>query len=248
VSKSCNKCGNKFTPEKGLLNFCSLACRNSREFSEESKLKKSIKSRKAWEDGRMDMIDFSVVNNDAQKKENSRSTWINKYQQEREEGKLHSWDTIRKYQFIIKNNTCEVCGTNEWNGDQVPLELHHIDGVLTNNSDDNLQVVCPNCHSQTDNFRGGNIKHYSPKFLEKDEVFDNRIENFTLSDLIKEYDEMDGPPNGYHRKRHYFITKYKISDGMMARLISIHRKDPTFLDMIDKDEDLTINMVYKMIN
>jgi hypothetical protein len=247
MDKSCNKCGNEFTPEKGLLNFCSLSCRNSREFSAESKLKKSIKSRKAWEDGRMDRINFSEINNRTHKIEKGKDTWINKYIQDRNNGKLHAWDTIRKYHFIIKNNTCEVCSTNEWNGDSVPLELHHVDGNINNNGDDNLQVLCPNCHSQTHNFRGRNLKYSPPKFLEKNEVFDNRIESFALSDLINEYNEMDGPPDGYIRKRHYFITKYKISNGMMAKLISIHRKDSTLLDMIDKDENLTINMVYKMI-
>jgi 5-methylcytosine-specific restriction endonuclease McrA len=245
--KSCNKCGNEFTPAKGLLNFCSLSCRNSREFSAEAKLKKSIKSRKAWGDGRMDMINFSEINNRAHKIEKGKSTWINKYLQERENGKLHSWDTIRKYHFIIQNNTCEVCGTCEWNGESVPLELHHINGDISDNGDDNLQVVCPNCHAQTNNFRGRNIKYSPTKFLEKSEVFDNRIEDFALSDLIKKYYEMDGPPDGYFRKRHYFITKYKISNGALAKLISIYRKDPKFLDMIDKDENLTITMVYKMI-
>jgi 5-methylcytosine-specific restriction endonuclease McrA len=245
--KSCNKCGNEFTPEKGLKNFCSSLCRNSREFSAEAKLKKSIKSRKAWKDGKMDMINFSEINNRAHKIEKCKSTWNNKYLKEKEKGKLHSWDTLRKYHFIIQKNTCEVCGTREWNGESVPLELHHLDGDRTNNGDDNLQVLCPNCHSQTDNFRGRNSKRSPPKFLEKSEVFDNRIEDFALSDLIKKYYEMDGPPDGYFRKRHYFITKYKISNGALAKLISIYRKDPKFLDMIDKDENLTITMVYKMI-
>jgi hypothetical protein len=36
----CKKCGNKFIPSKGLINYCSLECRNSRVFSEESKEKK----------------------------------------------------------------------------------------------------------------------------------------------------------------------------------------------------------------
>ena len=38
----CKKCGTEFKPSKGLVSYCSLKCRNSRNFSEESKLKKSI--------------------------------------------------------------------------------------------------------------------------------------------------------------------------------------------------------------
>jgi len=37
----CNKCGKDFQPEKGLRNFCSLACRNSKEQTEEVRAKKS---------------------------------------------------------------------------------------------------------------------------------------------------------------------------------------------------------------
>lgn len=53
-----------------------------------------------------------------------------------------------------KEYNCEVCGIKEWNGKPITLQLHHIDGDDTNNLLSNLQVICPNCHSQTDNFRG----------------------------------------------------------------------------------------------
>lgn len=53
----------------------------------------------------------------------------------------------------IKENKCECCGITEWNGKQINFELHHIDGNSSNNSLSNLQILCPNCHSQTENFR-----------------------------------------------------------------------------------------------
>ena len=59
----------------------------------------------------------------------------------------------------IKENKCECCGISEWNGKPLNLELHHIDGNSCNHLLDNLQLLCPNCHSQTDNFRSKNIKH-----------------------------------------------------------------------------------------
>ena len=58
----------------------------------------------------------------------------------------------------IKENRCEMCGINSWNGKQLQLELHHIDGNRNNHSLDNLMLLCPNCHSQTDNFRARNLK------------------------------------------------------------------------------------------
>ena len=47
---------------------------------------------------------------------------------------------------------CECCGISEWNGKPITLQIHHKDGDHLNNTLSNLQILCPNCHSQTDNF------------------------------------------------------------------------------------------------
>jgi hypothetical protein len=57
----------------------------------------------------------------------------------------------------IKNEECEVCGIKDWNGKKLSFELDHIDGDRTNHRLENLRIVCPNCHSQTDTYRGKNI-------------------------------------------------------------------------------------------
>ena len=54
----------------------------------------------------------------------------------------------------IKENKCELCGISEWNNKPIICQLHHIDGNSNNNKLENLQILCPNCHSQTDNFCG----------------------------------------------------------------------------------------------
>ena len=55
----------------------------------------------------------------------------------------------------LKENKCEnpECGLTEWHGKPIVCELHHIDGNHYNNNLDNLQMLCPNCHSQTNSFR-----------------------------------------------------------------------------------------------
>ena len=58
----------------------------------------------------------------------------------------------------MKENKCEVCGITEWQGAPIICELHHINGDTTDNRIENLQILCPNCHSQTDNFRRRNVK------------------------------------------------------------------------------------------
>lgn len=56
----------------------------------------------------------------------------------------------------MMKNECFVCGITEWNGKSLPLELDHIDGNPTNHNIDNLRMLCPNCHSQTETFRAKN--------------------------------------------------------------------------------------------
>ena len=51
---------------------------------------------------------------------------------------------------------CSMCGISEWNNKPIVLEADHIDGNYDNVSPVNLRLVCPNCHSQTHNFKGKN--------------------------------------------------------------------------------------------
>ncbi len=63
----------------------------------------------------------------------------------------------RLYLEGLKQNKCEVCGVDKWNGSVIECELDHIDGNSKNHSLDNLRILCPNCHSQTETFRAKNI-------------------------------------------------------------------------------------------
>ncbi|MEV0116488.1 HNH endonuclease [Streptomyces sp. NPDC050844] len=50
---------------------------------------------------------------------------------------------------------CTMCGTEPmWRGHPLPLEVDHIDGDWRNNRIENLRLLCPNCHSTTDTYRG----------------------------------------------------------------------------------------------
>ena len=52
---------------------------------------------------------------------------------------------------------CECCGLSEWLNQPITLEVHHKDGDRLNNVLENLELLCPNCHSYTENWRGKNI-------------------------------------------------------------------------------------------
>lgn len=65
---------------------------------------------------------------------------------------------LRKYFLEKVNYSCERCGfnkNNEYTGLSI-LQLHHKDGDCYNNSEDNIEVLCPNCHCLTENFGSRN--------------------------------------------------------------------------------------------
>jgi hypothetical protein len=67
---------------------------------------------------------------------------------------------IRDYLFVKFNNKCAQCRWGEVNQHscKIPLQVHHIDGDAKNCQENNLNLLCPNCHSLTENFGGCNKK------------------------------------------------------------------------------------------
>ena len=58
----------------------------------------------------------------------------------------------------LKENRCEACGITEWLGKPLSMELHHVNGDGSDNRLENLQLLCGNCHSQTDNWGGRGVQ------------------------------------------------------------------------------------------
>ncbi len=61
---------------------------------------------------------------------------------------------------LLKSNKleyrCYVCSLHEWLGKAISLQLDHINGVPNDHRIENLRLLCPNCHSQTETFAGKN--------------------------------------------------------------------------------------------
>lgn len=66
-------------------------------------------------------------------------------------------NTISKYVKRVKGCKCESCGIENWQGKPITLHVDHIDGNRSNNTLENLRVLCPNCHSQTDTYGHRNV-------------------------------------------------------------------------------------------
>lgn len=73
-------------------------------------------------------------------------------------GKYGLSQHIKKYLFEKYKNKCQICEWGEINKKtgKIPLEVHHIDGDYTNNKEENLQLLCPNCHSLTETYKNSN--------------------------------------------------------------------------------------------
>ena len=66
---------------------------------------------------------------------------------------------IKTYLFNKYKNKCAKCGWGEINQytNKIPLEVEHIDGNYKNNLEENLILLCPNCHSLTSTYKGANL-------------------------------------------------------------------------------------------
>ncbi len=51
---------------------------------------------------------------------------------------------------------CNRGGIEDWMGEPLALHLHHRNGDNADHDPENLEFLCPNCHSQTGNVAGKN--------------------------------------------------------------------------------------------
>ena len=71
-------------------------------------------------------------------------------------GQIKNRLSLKKHLSEDKGYKCFSCGISEWNSKPITLELNHVDGNAGNNMPSNLEIVCPNCHSQTPTHRAKN--------------------------------------------------------------------------------------------
>jgi hypothetical protein len=105
-------------------------------------------------------------------------------------------------------NKCAVCEVNEWMGKELVCELDHIDGNNQNHKLENLRMLCPNCHSQTETFRGRNInKRQKYTKYTKEEFVDAVESSESYTDIKKKLGLTTSGPNNHIK---HMMYKYDI--------------------------------------
>ena len=66
---------------------------------------------------------------------------------------------LRLLRAGLIRNQCDSCGLSEWRGKPLSVHIEHINGIHNDHRLENLRMLCPNCHSQTETYGGRNIGH-----------------------------------------------------------------------------------------
>lgn len=106
----------------------------------------------------------------------------------------------------LRGHKCECCGNTTWLGNPIKLEVHHKNGDRSDNSLENLELLCPNCHAYTDTFC---YKTKCSTVEEKDFVL-----ALQHSANIKKALELLGltPAGGNYARARELIEKYEITN------------------------------------
>lgn len=106
----------------------------------------------------------------------------------------------------IRGRKCEKCGLEEWQGQSIPLQVHHIDGNHYNNVLNNLQLLCPNCHAQTDTYAGKNKNRVN---ISDEEFVKTLQESNSIYEAIKKLGISSG--KYAYERANKLIKEYNIS-------------------------------------
>lgn len=115
---------------------------------------------------------------------------------------------MRAALIYLKGHQCERCLNTEWQEMPIPLEIHHLDGDHCNNEIENLQLLCPNCHALTNNWRGKNISKKDKEIISEDQFVEALRNNKSVRQALLSLG-LTGAGGNYDRA-YDLINKYEI--------------------------------------
>lgn len=165
---NCEKCGKKHDGQFASGRFCSQSCASS--FSSFAKRQEiNLKVSKTLK-GRSFGNKFVVGHEESENSKTKRRLTVSANVKRRDDCYVNRWkmgletgldsrnvlsSPVRRYIMTKNDNKCSVCGWNVINSytKRRPLQIHHVDGNYLNTIEENLLLLCPNCHSQTSDYR-----------------------------------------------------------------------------------------------
>lgn len=132
-----------------------------------------------------------------------------------DERKSRRTETYQLKRALLESNikyVCAVCGGEPMhNGIPLTLQIDHIDGNFRNNTIDNLRFICPNCHTQTNNY-GNKSKNYDKRYKTY-ELYPDVILETIGSQQITSYKELAKALNIGIKKLMKYCKLYNITVG-----------------------------------
>lgn len=146
----CPKCGNDFTPVKKNnyeTRYCSRSCANTRTPTLDTRKKQSESLSRISRELTVEQKNSRAEKLSISAEKTNRFKLVNVPFNDLGMG------LKRRKIFEEQNGRCLHCGNDEnWQGKKLTLELDHINGIRTDDSRQNLRLLCPNCHSVTETF------------------------------------------------------------------------------------------------
>lgn len=159
ITVSCNYCKKYFTvsprrynSKKKKIFYCSPECGH--------KVSRKIHDKKCPECGKFFRKKYTYCSIHC-KVENQYKEYIKRWKQGVETGICGNAGTSQQIKRYIKEkygNKCTKCGWDKVNPytKKVPVQVEHKDGNWKNNKEENLDLLCPCCHSLTKTYGGAN--------------------------------------------------------------------------------------------
>lgn len=174
----CLNCNDEFVPKKNYQKFCSLRCSSTHNNKKRKEITNCLicgNELKSYQK-KCCSVNCNIEYNYGE--------FIKRWKDGKENGMRGDGIslTIRKYLFKKYDNKCCKCDWGEINPttNKIPLQVEHIDGDYKNNKENNLLLLCPNCHSLTPTFGSLN----SGKGRNERQRYRNQLKELSIDELI----------------------------------------------------------------
>jgi len=160
------------------------------------------------------------IEDSQRRKEIARKAALSKHEKylENRERKIRNadWSQLtncekRERILMEQNGKCMSCGiSQEWNNKPLKFELDHMNGNRNDNRRENLRLICPNCHSQTNNYKNRNIPKPGKTIYKEEEI----VKALEKCDSIYKAMKKLGmnPHGGNYRRIRKIVEKYNLTD------------------------------------